>query len=135
MTANRQKIGGRFYAVAVILALVLGLGMGAGRGWDFMTEEQGGLAGLKKLYYGPIAVNAGNDASDQGQRRLNTLADMTDTAGLAFLGLTVGCARCHDHKFDPFSQKEFYQLYAYFNSIPEKGRAVKNGNSPCWPIS
>jgi hypothetical protein len=42
----------------------------------------------------------------------------------------MGCARCHDHKYDPFSQREFYQLYAYFNSIPEKGRAVKLGNSP-----
>ena len=38
--------------------------------------------------------------------------------------------RCHDHKFDPVSQKEFYQLFAYFNNVPEKGRAVKNGNSP-----
>src|SRR5688500_4112924 len=39
------------------------------------------------------------DASDQAQRRLNTLNDLTDTAGLVFLGLTVTCARCHDHKF------------------------------------
>src|SRR5205823_5032127 len=38
--------------------------------------------------------------------------------------------RCHDHKFDPFTQREFYQLFAYFNNVPEKGRAVKFGNSP-----
>jgi hypothetical protein len=49
--------------------LAKGMGMGAGRGWDFMTEELYGDAGLRKLYYGPIAVNAGNDASDQGQER------------------------------------------------------------------
>ena len=45
-------------------------------------------------------------------------------------GLTLGCARCHDHKYDPFTQKEFYQLFAFFNNVPEKGRAVKYGNSP-----
>src|SRR5262245_19782555 len=49
-------------------AYTLAKGMGM-RGWDFMSEEQGGLAALKSLYYGPIAVNAGADASDQGQER------------------------------------------------------------------
>ena len=47
-----------------------------------------------------------------------------------FLGLTLGCARCHDHKYDPFTQKEFYQIFAYFNNVPELGRAMKYGNSP-----
>jgi hypothetical protein len=54
------------------------------------------------------------DASDMGQRRLNTLTDMTDTAGLAFLGLTVGCARCHDHKFEPIPAADYYRLQAFF---------------------
>jgi len=54
------------------------------------------------------------DASDQAQRRLNTLNDMTDTAGLAFLGLTIGCARCHDHKFEPIPQTDYYRLQAFF---------------------
>ncbi|MFO0939100.1 MAG: DUF1549 domain-containing protein [Gemmataceae bacterium] len=56
------------------------------------------------------------DSSDQVQRRQNTLNDMTDTAGLAFLGLTVGCARCHDHKFEPISQKDYARLQAFFTS-------------------
>jgi hypothetical protein len=54
------------------------------------------------------------DASDQFQRRHNTLTDMTDTAGLAFLGLTIACARCHDHKFEPLPQTDYYRLLAFF---------------------
>ena len=47
--------------------------------------------------------------------------DRVDTFGTAVLGLTVGCARCHDHKFDPITQREYYQFFAYFNSIDEYG--------------
>lgn len=47
--------------------------------------------------------------------------DRVDTFGTSVLGLTLGCARCHDHKFDPITQKEYYQLFAYFNSIDEYG--------------
>ena len=42
----------------------------------------------------------------------------------------MGCARCHDHKFDPITQREFYQVLAYFNNLPELGRVRKRGNSP-----
>jgi hypothetical protein len=55
------------------------------------------------------------DASDQAQRRQNTLNDMTDTAALAFLGLTLACARCHDHKFEPIPQTDYYRLQAFFS--------------------
>jgi hypothetical protein len=58
------------------------------------------------------------------------VVDRVETASAVFLGLTMGCARCHNHKYDPFTQKEFYQFYAYFNNIPENGRAMKYGNSP-----
>src|SRR5688572_5228815 len=58
------------------------------------------------------------------------VVDRVETTSTVWLGLTTGCARCHDHKYDPISQREFYQLYAFFNSIPEKGKVFKYGNSP-----
>lgn len=58
------------------------------------------------------------------------VVDRVETTSTVWLGLTLGCARCHDHKYDPFSQKEFYQLYGYFNNLPERGNAFKYGNSP-----
>ncbi len=53
--------------------------------------------------------------------RLTGIADRTTTAGTAFLGLTMECCRCHDHKFDPIKQHEFYSLSAYFSDIDEFG--------------
>lgn len=53
--------------------------------------------------------------------RVSYVVDRTNTFGKAFMGLTVECAQCHDHKYDPISQSEYYQLYAFFNQVPEKG--------------
>ena len=50
------------------------------------------------------------------------VADRTNTVATAFLGLTMECARCHDHKYDPISQKDYYQLFAFFNGINERGQ-------------
>ena len=58
------------------------------------------------------------------------VVDRVDTMSTVFLGLTGGCARCHNHKYDPISQKHYYQLFAYFNNIPENGKARRLGNSP-----
>ncbi|MBL8296596.1 MAG: DUF1553 domain-containing protein [Bryobacterales bacterium] len=58
------------------------------------------------------------------------VVDRVETASTVFLGLTMGCARCHNHKYDPISQQEFYKFFAYFNNVPEFGRAMKYGNSP-----
>ena len=54
------------------------------------------------------------NAANLEQRRQEILDDVTDTTGLAFLGLTFGCARCHDHKFDPIPQADYYRLQAFF---------------------
>ncbi len=58
------------------------------------------------------------------------VVDRVETTSTVFLGITLGCARCHNHKYDPFTQKEFYQVFSYFNNVPELGRAMKYGNSP-----
>ncbi len=61
---------------------------------------------------------------------VENVVDRVETTSTVWLGLTMGCARCHDHKYDPIKQKEFYQVFAHFNNIPERGKAFKYGNSP-----
>ena len=56
---------------------------------------------------------------DKEQFRIESIIDRVNTTGTAFLGLTVGCAQCHDHKFDPLTQKEFYGLFAFLNNAEE----------------
>ena len=58
---------------------------------------------------------------DFEQYRVEAVVDRVRTVGAAFLGLTLACARCHDHKFDPISQKEFFQVFSYFNNVDELG--------------
>lgn len=58
---------------------------------------------------------------DFEQYRVEAVVDRVRTTGAAFLGLTLACARCHDHKFDPISQREFYQVFAFFNNVDELG--------------
>ncbi len=58
---------------------------------------------------------------DPEQFRVESVMDRVSTFGTVFLGVTVGCAQCHDHKFDPISHREYFQLYAFFNSTVEDG--------------
>jgi len=63
---------------------------------------------------------------------LENAVDRVDTTATVWMGMTVGCARCHDHKYDPISQQEYYQLVDYFNDVAESGRATRPGNSEPW---
>ena len=63
---------------------------------------------------------------DFEQYRVEAVVDRLSTTGAVFLGLTVGCARCHDHKFDPITQREFYRLFSFFNNIDELSGAYKS---------
>lgn len=61
--------------------------------------------------------------------RVEYVADRTNTVGTAFMGLTMGCARCHDHKYDPISQQDYYQLFSFFNSTVERGDGIFSSNA------
>jgi hypothetical protein len=69
---------------------------------------------------------------DIEQYRVEAVADRVATTGSAFLGLTLGCARCHDHKYDPVTQREFYQIFAFWNGVDEmdKEEDRKQFNKP-----
>ena len=63
---------------------------------------------------------------DKEQFRVDSVFDRVATTGTVWLGLTIGCAQCHDHKFDPITQKEYYQLFAFFNNQDEPSIKVHN---------
>jgi hypothetical protein len=65
----------------------------------------------------------------EDEYRTEYVADRVNTFGKAFLGLTLECARCHDHKYDPISQKDYFSLFAYFNNINEAGQVPFHGES------
>ncbi|NOT60936.1 MAG: DUF1549 domain-containing protein [Acidobacteria bacterium] len=62
--------------------------------------------------------------------RIEYVVDRVDTTSTVFMGLTMGCARCHTHKYDPLTHKEFYQFSAFFNNIDEEGHSFDQGNAP-----
>ena len=70
-------------------------------------------SGFNRL--GPLRKNAGNQ--DVASSHNEVLTEMTNIVGAAFLGVTVGCSRCHDHKFDPFRQSDYYRLQAHFAQL------------------
>lgn len=61
--------------------------------------------------------------------RVAYIADKIDTVSTAFMGMTMKCAQCHDHKYDPISMKDYYRFFAFFNTSSEGGRGAVNGNT------
>lgn len=86
-------------------------------GDEIAPSEQETLiaSGFNRL--GPLRKNAGNQ--EVASSRNEVLTEMTNAVGAAFLGVTLGCARCHDHKFDPIRQSDYYRIQAYFSGTLE----------------
>ncbi|HTK74571.1 MAG TPA: DUF1549 domain-containing protein, partial [Gemmataceae bacterium] len=89
-----------------------------------LAGDELGDAGIEGLiatgYYRLAPVDGG--APDRLQAQYDGLDDVVATTGQVFLGLTVNCARCHDHKIDPFPQKDYYRLLAFFHNVGNGGR-------------
>lgn len=87
------------------------------------------------------AFNRNHKISQEGgiideEYRVEYVADRTNTFGKAFLSLSVECSRCHDHKYDPITQKDYYSIYAFFNSVKETGFVLNLRTPEPWmPIT
>ncbi|MFQ3593361.1 MAG: DUF1549 and DUF1553 domain-containing protein, partial [Gemmataceae bacterium] len=88
------------------------------------TQEQILATGFHRNH--PLNGEGGRIAEES---RVDYVVDRVDTTATVWLGLTLGCARCHDHKYDPFTAKDYYRLYAYFNSIDESGAVDRGGHA------
>ncbi len=77
------------------------------------------LDSLMASAYIRAGISSGEGGTLTEELRVNNKRERTEAYGAAFLGLTVGCANCHDHKFDPITQKDFYKLTAFFNNLAE----------------
>jgi hypothetical protein len=92
----------------------------------FIVEQLAGdmlpdktLDSMMASAYIRAGISSGEGGTLTEELRVNNKRERTEAYGAAFLGLTVGCANCHDHKFDPITQKDFYKLTAFFNNLAE----------------
>lgn len=104
--------------------------------YDRFVSEQivgdalGADLGTGFLVAGTYDIVKSPDVNLTLMQRQDELADLINTTGTAFLGLTLGCARCHDHKFDPITQKDFYALQAVFAGVNFGDRTIPREKSP-----
>ena len=104
---------------------------------QFVTEQMAGDLLPDRDFFTQVATgfNRNHRINSEGgsipdEWIVEYVADRVETMGTMFLGLTLNCSRCHDHKYDPVSQDDFYRLFAFFNNIDEAGLGPNNGNSP-----
>ena len=104
---------------------------------QFVTEQMAGDLLPNRNFYTQVATgfNRNHRINSEGgsipdEWIVEYVADRVETMGTMFLGLTLTCSRCHDHKYDPITQRDFYSLFAFFNNIAEAGLGPNNGNSP-----
>ncbi|SIN71485.1 PSD1 and planctomycete cytochrome C domain-containing protein [Algoriphagus halophilus] len=95
---------------------------------DFITWQLAGdlLPNANKEQILATAFNRNHKYTEEGgvideEYRIEYVLDKTNTFSKGILGITMECAQCHDHKYDPFSQKDYYEFFAFFNNTPEKG--------------
>ncbi|MCF7763702.1 MAG: DUF1549 and DUF1553 domain-containing protein [Verrucomicrobia bacterium] len=121
---NRERLSGwrfRDYVIGVF---------NADTPYDRFIREQlagdtlGVDVGTGFLVGGPVDIVRSPDPVLTAQQRADELDDMVNTTGTAFLGLTIGCARCHSHKFDPISQSEYYSMSALFSGVSHGERSL-----------
>lgn len=123
---NRERKTAYHYRDYVIAAL------NADQPYDQFIREQiaGDALGVDAatgfLVAGPYDIVKSPDIALTLMQRQNELDDMVNTTGTAFLGLTLGCARCHNHKFDPVLQKDYYSLQAVFSGVKHGERPLSN---------
>lgn len=103
---------------------------------DFVTEQLAGDLLPEPTLNQRIATgfNRNHVINSEGgiipeEYRVEYVADRVHTTATILLGLSFGCARCHDHKFDPLTQREYYQFFAFFNNLNEQGEAGRVGNA------
>ncbi len=103
---------------------------------DFIVEQLAGdllpdATAQQKMATGFLrnSMNTHEGGTIREEYRVAYIADKIDTVSTAFMGLTMKCAQCHDHKYDPISQKDYYRFFAFFNNASENGGGAQNGNT------
>ncbi len=104
---------------------------------DFIVEQVAGdllpnATDLQRIATGFLrnGMNTHEGGTIPEEYRMIYTVDKVDTVATAFLGLTMKCAQCHDHKYDPITQRDFYRFYAFFDRSSEPGNGATNGNTP-----
>jgi hypothetical protein len=122
---NRERPSAYHYRDYIVKSL------NADKPYDQFIQEQlaGDASGIDAatgfLVAGPYDIVKGQDPNLRLMQRQDELADVVNTVSTAFLGLTIGCARCHNHKFDPILQKDYYSMQAVFAGVKHGERPLR----------